>query len=180
VVVDILRELSIPDVGALVRARSFDRSELEFEVYQVPAAERLTFLAGKLRSVLDEFGWQPGQPGAVPSGLVFTYVTDDEIVGAETIAGDISGRLRLPVPVYTDVPPRGFQGDIPAWEEEKARVQRLFKRNDLPLLVCTADSAWGSTSRRSASPSTRCCRARLRSSTSERGRARRQPAAAAA
>ena len=143
VVVDILRELSIPDVSALVRARSFDRSELEFEVYQVPAAERLTFLAGKLRSVLDEFGWQPGQPGAVPSGLVFTYVTDDDVVGAETIAGDISGRLRLPVPVYTDVPPRNFQGDTPAWEDEKARVQRLFKRNDLPLLVCTAGFGMG-------------------------------------
>jgi len=143
VIVDILREFDIPDPDALVRAKSFDRSELEFEVYRVPAAERLTFLAGKLRSVLDEFGWQPGQPGAVPSGLVFTYVTDDETVGAETIAADISGRLRLPVPVYTDVPPRDFAGDRPAWEEEKARVQRLFKRNDLPVLVCTAGFGMG-------------------------------------
>jgi superfamily II DNA helicase RecQ len=143
VIVDILRELDIQDANALVRAKSFDREELEFEVYQVPAVERLTFLAGKLRSVLDEFGWQPGQPGAVPSGLVFTYVTDDAMVGAETIAGDISGRLRLPVPVYTDVPPRDFRGDIPAWEEEKARVQRLFKRNDLPVLVCTAGFGMG-------------------------------------
>ena len=143
VVVDILRELDIKDAGALVRAKSFDREELEFEIYQVPAAERLTFLAGKLRSVLDEFGWQPGQPGAVPSGLIFTYVTDDAVVGAETIAGDISGRLRLPVPVYTDVPPRDFKGDVPAWEEEKARVQRLFKRNDLPVLVCTAGFGMG-------------------------------------
>ena len=143
VIVDILREFDIPDSDALVRAKSFDRSELEFEVYRVPAAERLTFLAGKLRSVLDEFGWQPGQPGAVPSGLVFTYVTDDETVGAETIAADISGRLRLPVPVYTDVPPRAFTGDRPAWEEEKARVQRLFKRNDLPVLVCTAGFGMG-------------------------------------
>ncbi|MBE3133555.1 MAG: DEAD/DEAH box helicase, partial [Acidobacteria bacterium] len=63
VVVDILRELDIEDPGALVRATSFDRSELDFEIYQVPAQERLAFLAGKLRSVLDEFGWQPGQPG---------------------------------------------------------------------------------------------------------------------
>lgn len=143
VVVDILRELDIQDPGALVRARSFDRGELDFEVYQVPAHERLAFLAGKLRSVLDEFGWQPGQPGDVPSGLVFTYLTDDDRIGTEAVAADIGRRLRLPVPAFSDLPPREFRDGRQAWEEEKAHVQRRFKRNELPVLVCTAGFGMG-------------------------------------
>lgn len=143
VIVDILRELEMTDPDALVRARNFDRPELEFEVYQVPAAERLTVLGGKMRSVLDEFGWQPGQPGEVPSGLVFAYSADDELVGAEATAADLSRRLRLPVPVFSDTPPREYDNDLASWEERKIRVQRQFKRNELPVLVCTAGFGMG-------------------------------------
>ena len=109
----------------------------------MPAHERLAFLSGKLRSVLDEFGWQPGQPGDVPSGLVFTYVTDDDRIGAEAVAADIGSRLRLPVPIFADLPPRDFRDGRQAWEDEKARVQQRFKRNELPVLVCTAGFGMG-------------------------------------
>ncbi len=56
VIIDIMRELEIDDQEAVVKPKSFDRKELDFEVHYVRAQDRLPVLAGKLRSILTDFG----------------------------------------------------------------------------------------------------------------------------
>jgi len=137
VLVDIMRELEISDQDSLVEPRSFDRHELQFEVCRVSARDRMAELAGKLRAILTEYGWLPGQPGEIPSGLVFTYFANDRDIGVTQVAKELRHRLRVPMEIYCGKLPYWFHGNPLEWEREKLEKQRCFKRDELRILVCT-------------------------------------------
>jgi RecQ family ATP-dependent DNA helicase len=136
VLTDILRELAIEDLEAIVEPRSFDRQELLFEVRQVRPRERLTEIAAWLRSLLAHWGWQPGQPGQPPSGLIFTNFATGREVGVQTIADEVRVRLHLPVEMYAGRRPQGVASDQD-WESCKLEAQRRFKADEARVLVCT-------------------------------------------
>lgn len=143
VLIDILQELGIDDQEAIVEPRSFDRKELIFEVCRVKAQDRLPEVVGKLRSILAEFGWHPGQPGDPPSGLVFTNFATPAHVGVQAIADQVRSHLKLPVEVYSGKPPYRWGGPRNSWEREKAEIQGRFKTDRSPILVCTQSFGMG-------------------------------------
>jgi len=136
VIIDIMRELEIEDQDAVVEPKSFDRKELSFEVVRVSSADREAVLAGKLRSVLTDFGWRPGQPGAPPSGLIFTYFARGP-VGVGKLTKELRDRVGVPLEPYAGRPVGSdFDSDLD-WEQVKLETQRRFKRNEIPILVST-------------------------------------------
>ena len=137
VIIDIMRELEIEDQESVVEPKSFDRKELHYEIYQVPAGDRISELAGRLRSVLTSLGWRPGQPMQLPSGLIFTYFVNDRTVGVSLLAQELAGQLDLTIGVFSGGQPFGTGNDRLAWEQQKLIVQRQFKRNEVPILACT-------------------------------------------
>ncbi len=141
VIIDIMRELEIDDQEAIVEPRSFDRGELDFEVIKVKASDRMAVIAGKLRGVLTEFGWRPGQPGELPSGLIFTYFVNDPNIGVSQMAKRLGARLNIPFEIYCGKQPYGIGKSKLDWEQKKLETQRRFRRNEAPNLICT--SAFG-------------------------------------
>jgi RecQ family ATP-dependent DNA helicase len=135
VLIDIMRELGIDDQEALVEPKSFDRKELDFEVCRVNFTDRLSEVSGKLRSILAEAGYQPGQPGEPPSGLIFTNFATAAYVGVQVFADEFR-RLGIPVEIYCGRKPYGFSGTDHDWERRKLEIQRQFKQDETPILVC--------------------------------------------
>lgn len=92
---DIVRELDISGVGAIVEPHSYDRPELEIEIIQVPARRRMSVLAAQVKRLMAETGGG--------SGIVFSLYASAEIeVGVPRIAAEL--RTRLPgieVETYT-------------------------------------------------------------------------------
>src|SRR5262249_3309525 len=100
VLTDILRELAIDDLDAIVEPVTFDRQELRLEVRQVRPRDRLTEVVARLRALLVQWGWQPGQPDEPPSGLIFTNFATAYHVGVQAIADEVRTRLGLPIEIY--------------------------------------------------------------------------------
>ncbi len=144
VLTDILRELDIRDPDATVVPKSFDRMELNFEVFKVPVENRLNLLRTLLKKLL---GYRPGQPiGELPSGLIFTYFVNDPSVGAAYLKRELlnafpglSGKIDL----YSGGKPIEFQGYNRDWELKKIELQRKFKRNEIPIFICTHSFGMG-------------------------------------
>ncbi len=134
---DILRELAIEDLESIVEPGSFDRPELQFEVLQVPPQERLAEIVVRLRTLLAQWGWQPGQPGELPSGLIFTNFATSGNVGVQVIADELRTRLGLPVEIYCGRRPYGAAGSDRDWEQIKLTTQQGFKADEVRVLVCT-------------------------------------------
>jgi ATP-dependent DNA helicase RecQ len=141
VIGDIMRELEIDDQEAVIAPKSYDREELEFEIQRVAAQDRIPVLVGKVKSILMSFGWRPGQPAEIPSGLIFTFFVNDPSVGVPVLARELSHLLGLSVEIYSGTAPIGT--DKRHWEQEKVRTQRRFKRNETPILVCTQGFGMG-------------------------------------
>jgi ATP-dependent DNA helicase RecQ len=124
--------------------KGFDRSELEFTVIQVGVGERLDRLSLVLRELI---GYRLGQPlNDLPSGLIFTYFVNDNQLGVDYLCGallrnfpGLGGRIDY----YSGSRPRGFQGNDRDWELRKIELQRQFKRNEKPILVCTHSFGMG-------------------------------------
>lgn len=136
VIVDIMRELEIHDQEAVIEPKTFNRSELTFEVRRVDGRDRLDELAGRLKRILNSYGWRPNQPGPVPCGLIFTSFVNGDL-GAWQLASELRQRLGVPVEVFAGGMPKAFPGDRNTWERHKLDVQRRFSRGEAPILVCT-------------------------------------------
>ncbi|MDW8051836.1 MAG: RecQ family ATP-dependent DNA helicase [Armatimonadota bacterium] len=142
VLTDVLRELHIQDIDAIVKPESFNRPELDYEVIQVRNEERLATLINILASLI---GFRPGQPlSTLPSGLIFTYFvrgTD----GVDQVRCEICAKLPLgdALMVYSGARPPSFAGDEQEWEQHKIELQRSFKENRTPILVCTHSFGMG-------------------------------------
>lgn len=137
VLIDIMRELELDDQNAVVEPKSFDRKELNFEVVRVSSEDRFPVLAGKIRSILMEYGWRPGQPSKVPVGLVFSYFVNDQTVGIPRLKAELERRLRIPVELYAGTAPLEFRRTELEWEHRKLLTQRKFKYGEIPILACS-------------------------------------------
>jgi len=144
VLTDILRELGIIDPDATVVPESFDRSELNFEVYKVPVEDRFSRLKSLLKDLL---GYRPGQPlNDLPSGLIFTYFVNDRQLGAAHLRNallDDFPELRGKIDLYSGSKPYWFKGNDRDWELWKIELQLRFKRNETPIFVCTHSFGMG-------------------------------------
>lgn len=143
VLIDIVRELNIRDQDAIVTPKTFERPELQFEVVQVPINERLSTLRSKLQAIL---GYQPGQPvRQVPSGLVFAYFVHGPLSVTELLK-ELRGyfpELAHAIELYAGSKPNWFEADDREWEEWKIQLQRRFKQNEVPIVLCTHSFGMG-------------------------------------
>lgn len=145
VLTDILRELGILDPEATVVPENFDRSELNFEVIKVRSEERLDVLKSLLKNLV---GYRPGQPVKnLPSGLIFTYFVNDRQTGAAHLRNELKDafpELSDAIDVYSGEKPYWwFKRSDRDWELWKIQLQQRFKRNEVPIFVCTHSFGMG-------------------------------------
>lgn len=144
VLTDILRELGITDPDALVTPESFERSELEFEVRKVQVDERFAVLKSLLHNILE---YRPGQPPRqLPSGLVFTYFVNDRQLGVTRLQKELCEafpELSDKIGLYAGTKPYSFKRSDREWELDKTGLQRRFKHNEVPIVLCTHSFGMG-------------------------------------
>lgn len=144
VLTDILRELNIRDPDAIVTPANFDRAELKFEVIKVRAEDRLTRLKSLFKDIV---GYRPGQPITnSPSGLIFTYFVNKPQIGAAYLLTELRNafpELSNLIDVYSGGKPKTWRGKDQDWNSWKIRLQQRFKRNEIPVLVCTHSFGMG-------------------------------------
>ena len=144
---DMLADLGI-DKGrsdALIRPRSFDRSEIGFEIVRTsPTVEPQAALRGLLNALPGKFGLprtefyrQSGSDTA--SGIVFVPTVNARTYGltdARSVARQATGSE---VTIYSGTPPKrgDSRDDRRNWDEEKRANAADFKSNRVPILVAT-------------------------------------------
>lgn len=124
VLTDILKELQIDDQTAIFEPKSFDRKELQFEVIRVNNSSRIPNLAGKLNALFHQAN--RGLKSQQISGLVFTYFRKSVSVSVQNIASELQFQLQSQAVC-------GYDGT----EEEMRAIQKQFKLDNIPVLVCT-------------------------------------------
>ena len=137
---DVQRELQIEDFDAIITPKSFDRKELKFHIVYSKSQEKTARLKGYLGQRL------PGlfnisastlyqtRGKKTYSGLVFCPHVGGEF-GVERVADEIREDLGIPLGIYAGKEPKHWNPN--QWRYHKHRVTKEFKRNKIPLLVCT-------------------------------------------
>jgi ATP-dependent DNA helicase RecQ len=136
---DVLSELGIKEVATtLVKPRTFDRSELAFEIVRTSPSEAhkalddlLTEMPARFSSRLDLF-FAPGPEGC--SGIVFAPHTNGRY-GVTEIAESIAEKVGRPALPYAGQAPKGY--DPARWEDLKRSNADSFLQDQTRLLVAT-------------------------------------------
>lgn len=150
VLTDILLELDINDQMALIRPMSFDRHELNFKIYKVKPKYRKDVLIECIKEILNWYKVTSKQSDIVPSGLIFTNFVNGSL-GApalkETLINGLASDYKdcsKYIESYTGSLPKKYSNLTERqWNERKSEIQDLFKKNKLPILVCTSSFGMG-------------------------------------
>jgi len=136
---DVQRELQI-DYDAIITPKSFDRKELQFHIIYSTSNEKTARLKGYLGQKLPNLFnttfsslYQTRGKGTY-SGLVFCPHVGGEF-GVERVADEVKKALGISVGIYAGKEPKNWNPS--QWRPHKHRVTKEFKRNKIPLLVCT-------------------------------------------
>lgn len=137
---DVQRELQIEDFDAIITPKSFDRKELKFHIIYSTSREKTARLKGYLgqrlpdlfNSTISSFYQTRGKE--TYSGLVFCPHVGGEF-GVERVADEIKKDLGIPANIYSGREPKYWAPD--QYRVYKHHITKEFKRNKVPLLVCT-------------------------------------------
>ena len=139
---DMLVDLEVPQdkSDVVIRPRSFDRPELQFEIREVRVGQERAVLRGvadglpaKFHLPLGPFYSPDGR--ATMSGIVFVPTVNHKVYGLVGAREAIQEVAKTKAAIYSGSPPKGNQSQ--AWEAEKRRQARLFKDNQRAVLVAT-------------------------------------------
>lgn len=137
---DVQRELQIEEFDAIITPKTFDRAELEFNVIRSTSQEKFSRLIGylgqKLPSLFNVTGstlYQTREDETY-SGLIFCPWVNGEF-GVVHVADEISTNCGISTAYYSGGRPRNWMRDD--YDQTKRRTASEFKRNKIPLLVCT-------------------------------------------
>ncbi|GIW95179.1 MAG: hypothetical protein KatS3mg110_3220 [Pirellulaceae bacterium] len=136
---DVQRELEILEYDAVITPRTFDRPELRFRTVPCRPREKFATLCGILQGIPLEFGlsasvfYQPRSQYTC-SGLVFCPWVNGEY-GITTVEQKIRRTLHLVTDIYSGKPPHRWQET--QWRHQRRLVALKFKRDQIPVLVCT-------------------------------------------
>jgi len=137
---DIQRELGIEGFEAVITPRTFDRPELRFSVIHSKSAAKPGVLRDYLARVLPSLFSASAEDLYVPrgedtySGLIFCLHVNGDF-GVKEVAEYIRNELGILADIYSGREPK--ERDPDEYRAYKSRVLREFKRNVIPLLVCT-------------------------------------------
>jgi len=136
---DVQRELQI-DYDAIITPNSFDRKELKFHIVYSKSQEKTARLKGYLGqrlaglfNISTSTLYQTREKKTY-SGLVFCPHVGGEF-GVERVADEIREDLGIPLGIYAGKEPKHWNPN--QWRYHKHYVTKEFKRNKIPLLVCT-------------------------------------------
>ena len=136
---DIQREMQVDDYDAIVTPKTFDRSELHFNIYETPSEGKISMLSEiikkKIPSELQTNLLTLLQGTEDPNcGIVFCPHLNGDF-GITKVAEELERNLQIPVGMYSGDAPKNFgKGD---WEEYKKTTASKFKRNQIRLLAAT-------------------------------------------
>lgn len=137
---DVQRELQIEDFDAIITPKSFDRPEIKFRVIYSISQEKTARLQGYLGQMLPSLfntttsSLYQTRGKETYSGLVFCPHVGGEF-GVERVEDDIRKDLGIHTAIYSGREPKGWNHG--QYRYHKQRVTKEFKRNKIPLLVCT-------------------------------------------
>lgn len=137
---DVQRELKIEEFDAIITPKSFDRAELKFHIIYSSSQEKRARLKGYLGQMLPSLfntttsSLYQTRGNETYSGLVFCPWVGGEF-GVERVADDIRKDLGINTAIYAGKEPKGI--DSNQYRYHKQRVTKEFKRNKIPLLICT-------------------------------------------
>jgi len=142
---DIIKELELDDLDCIIESTSYDRENLQYEIYSVNAKKRMPVLISALKAALREnAGLEKNLRVPVACGLVICAHEDDEEMGLISISKSLTSYLDMPVGVCSLKPPKKFLrlgGLKEEWLRASCKALLQFKRNELPILVCSTDIA---------------------------------------
>ena len=137
---DLLTDLDIdPTVDtSLVKASSFDRSELDFKILKIHPSERSAGLTGQVKSIAKYFKLPTAELGSVRgrdtfSGIVFCPT----VAGASGITetrSTFQNALAANAAIYSGSAPKGTKG---RWDLTKSQNAAAFIENEVPAMVAT-------------------------------------------
>ena len=137
---DVQRELQIRQFDAVITPKSFDRPELEFSIIYSTSQEKTARLMGYLGQKLPSlFGTtsstlQQTKDEKTYSGLIFCPWVNGEF-GIVRVSNEIGQQLSIRNEIYSGKTPKGWQKT--QYDQYKRWAAKEFKRNKVPLLVCT-------------------------------------------
>ena len=128
------------DFDAIITPKSFDRPELKFHVIYSTSQEKTTRLKGYIGQMLPSLfnitssTFYQTRGKETCSGLVFCPHVGGEF-GVERVSDEIRKDLSISTAIYSGKKPKDW--DPGQYRYHKQRVTKEFKRNKIPLLVCT-------------------------------------------
>ena len=142
VLTDIQIQMAVSDQEAVVMPKSFDRSELRFEVIAGPANQKSNALNMFKHQLPRRLRLNPGS---------FYLPKGDDTNGGIVFVPHVNGsygvtqvaRLLGNGAYFAGDKPKGFSGDYAAWQKHKDQVQHDFKRNRIQELVATKSFGMG-------------------------------------
>ncbi|GIK60400.1 MAG: RecQ family ATP-dependent DNA helicase [Ignavibacteriota bacterium] len=147
VLTDVQREIGIDEEEAKIYPSTFNRDELQFDIYSTPSTNKKDILFGLLQNtipqVLNTNENELFQPDGnnTKSGLVFVPWTNN-VFGSQ-VRDDLQNRLNIQVGFFSGSVPKYFQPNLHRfqreieWNKEKRRIQKDFKNNEFAVLVST-------------------------------------------
>jgi len=137
---DVQRELQIEDFDAIITPKTFDRKELKFHIVYSISQEKTARLKGYLGQMLPNIfntstsTFYQTRGKNTYSGLIFCPHVGGEF-GVERVSDEIKRDLGISTAIYSGEKPKYWDPD--QYRTHKHRVTKEFKRNKIPLLVCT-------------------------------------------
>lgn len=137
---DVQRELQISDWNAIITPKSFDRKELNFRIIIASSHEKASRLKGYLGQMLPSLFnvtaptlYQVRGEGTY-SGLIFCPNVGGSY-GVEKVSSEIRKDLRISTEIFSGKHPKNWSPI--GYLRYKSQVTKSFKRNKIPILVCT-------------------------------------------
>lgn len=140
VLYDIRHILKIDDNDAIVKPKTFDRRELQFEIYKVTAADRQQKIFEVFISSLKKNGWMVPSDNLLPSGLIFSNFIGGDL-GVKKVRTTLNNRTGLQIEIFSGTPPDNETPEV--WDLKKEKIQEDFKTDKHPILVCTHSFGMG-------------------------------------
>lgn len=136
---DVKRELQIDEFDAIITPKSFDRKELNFLVIVSTSGEKASRQIGYLGQMLPGLfnttstTLYQARGEETYSGLIFCPHVNGPY-GVVSVSKDIR-KLRVPSEIFSGKTPKGWNPK--KFSDYKAQVTKDYKRNKVPVLVCT-------------------------------------------
>lgn len=147
VLTDVQREIGIDEEEAKIYPSTFNRDELQFDIYSTPSANKKNILLGLLQNTIpnvfntDQNELFQTNGNNTKSGLIFVPWTNN-VFGSQ-VRDELQNNLNVQVGFFSGSVPNYFlpnahrvQREI-EWNKEKRRIQNGFKNNEFPILVST-------------------------------------------